>query len=362
MASVTQVVSKTTQPKGGYLPMKKFNRIPFYDGMELHEAENIHASLIGMAVDYLSRFAMGASVNEAFHISSLGAALIGMADKASAFKSLITGLDDLSIISACKLAGFDVCLRSSSSAYKPVEDIHPDAETIENIRIMVNRTVSFWEEYGPVVCSELTFEGGYSETVDSGDGDFMSSYTLWDIKVSKSTPTTKHTLQLLIYYIMGLHSIHTEYKQLSNLGFFNPRLNIAYICPISSIPQEIIADIEDNVIRYGRPAVSNQGINISEPSEEKQEFAVVDICDALGLKRNKVYADIRSGRLLAHKKRNKLYVYKEDLVEYYSYLKRQKKLNTVITISLLCAAFVIVALLVYFFYRMQFGFNVSALG
>lgn len=261
MASVTQRVAAIKQPHGGYLPMKFFKKEVFDDGLVLNENENIHASLVGMAVDYLTRFLLGDSVDKAFHISCLGASKVGMLNKANMLKSKITGLDALSIISACKLVGFDVCFRSSKSAYKPIENITPDTSTIENIRIMVNRSVSFCNKYGPIVCNELTFDGGYTDTVNSGDGDFLSENTLWDFKTSKSAPTTKHSLQILMYYIMGLHSIHDYFQNISNLGFFNPRLNTVYICPITSIPKETIENIENNVICYGGSAQLSQKNN-----------------------------------------------------------------------------------------------------
>ena len=143
MASVTQRISQIKQPYGGFLPMKCFKKENLNDGLTLNENENIHASLVGMAVDYLTRFALGSSVDKSFHISCLGAANIGMRSKATLLKSKITGLDDLSISSACKLAGFYVCYRSTKSAYKPIEDINPDEFTIENIRIMVNRSIFY---------------------------------------------------------------------------------------------------------------------------------------------------------------------------------------------------------------------------
>ena len=45
--------------------------------------------------------------------------------------------------------------------------------------------------------------GGYTYTVESGDGDFLTADTLWDFKVSKSKPTNKHTLQLLMYLLLN---------------------------------------------------------------------------------------------------------------------------------------------------------------
>ena len=50
----------------------------------------------------------------------------------------------------------------------------------------------------------FTFEGGYTNIVSSGDGDYLTEDTLWDFKVSKEEPKSKYTLQLLMYYIMGV--------------------------------------------------------------------------------------------------------------------------------------------------------------
>ena len=196
--------------------MKTFSKTFFDDGLTLNENENIFPALTGLAVDYLSRFSLGDSVDKAFHISTQGACNIHMLYKADALKAKITGLDDVSIISACKMVGFDVCYRVGLAGYKPVEEINPDAGTIENIRIMVNRCLSFWRAYGPIVCSEPTFEGGYTKTVDAGDGDFVTLDTIWDLKVSKKPPTTKHSLQILMYYIMGKHSTNEYFKNVSN--------------------------------------------------------------------------------------------------------------------------------------------------
>ena len=56
--------------------------------------------------------------------------------------------------------------------------------------------------YGPVVKDGFTFDGGYTDIVTAGDGDFLTFDTLWDFKVSIKPPTNANTLQLLMYYIM----------------------------------------------------------------------------------------------------------------------------------------------------------------
>ena len=346
MASVTQRISKIKQPYGGYLPMKYFHKEVLDDGLMLNENENIHASLVGITVDYLTRFSLGDSIDKAFHVSCLGASNIGMLKTAMLLKTQVTGLDDQSIISACKLAGFDVCFRASKSAYKPIEDINPDESTIENIRTMVNRSVTFWNKYGPIVCSEPTFEGGYTDTVDAGDGDFLSNDTLWDFKVSKSAPTTKHSLQILMYYVMGLHSIHEHFRNIANLGFFNPRLNTVYICPVSTIPKETIVEIETNVICYGISLSHDHEYNPITKIEASHttNYTVADICNMTGFKKSVVYADIRSGYLYAHKKGNKYCIFEEDFYNYIERKKTQQKIQIGVTI-----AFAVVSILIMLF-------------
>ena len=250
MYSVTQRIKAIKQPRGGYIKPKDFSSLQLDDGIELRPNENVSAILVGSAVDYLTRYMMGAPVAEAFKISLLGAARIKETTYAQNLTSEITGLDDVSIINACKMTGYDVCFRAQIALYKPVQEICPDAETISNIRIMVNRSLSFWKEYGPIVVDGFTFEGGYTSVVSSGDGDFLTTDTLWDFKVSKEAPKSQHTLQLLMYYIMGCHSIHKEFQDIKNLGIFNPRLNKIYLLEIANISDEVIQEVSSEVIGY----------------------------------------------------------------------------------------------------------------
>lgn len=54
MVSVTQRIGQVKQPYGGYLRSSDFSRINLEDGKVLGEG-NIHSSLVGLAVDYLTR-------------------------------------------------------------------------------------------------------------------------------------------------------------------------------------------------------------------------------------------------------------------------------------------------------------------
>lgn len=119
---------------------------------------------------------------------------------------------------------------------------------IEKVNIL--RSLQFFDTYGPKVLDGFTFEGGYTDTIASGDGDFITHDTLWDFKVSKNPPTSKHTLQILVYWRMGLRSIHKEFREVKYLGIYNPRLNKVYRIDVSKISSEIIEAVEKEVIGY----------------------------------------------------------------------------------------------------------------
>ena len=259
MYSVTKRIGMVKQPRGGYINKKNLTVIQLDDGITLNEGENIHASLVGLSVDYMTRFMMGTKKEDAFSISLKGAMSLDLftADKKqSAMKNAvklladIKGLDKKSITNACKLAGYDVCFRAGIIGYRPVEEINPDTNTIENIMTMINRSLSFWKEYGPITKDGFTFEGGYTDTISTGDGDYLTKDTLWDFKVSKDEPKPKYTLQLLVYYIMGMHSVHKEFKSIENLGIYNPRMNKVYTIGIDIIPQSVIDEVSTEVIGY----------------------------------------------------------------------------------------------------------------
>lgn len=259
MYSVTKRIGMIKQPRGGYINKKNLTVIQLNDGITLNEGENIHASLVGLAVDYMTRFMMGAEREEAFSISLKGAMTLDLFTgdkKQSSMKNAIKllanieGLDKKSITNACKLAGYDVCFRAGIMGYRPVEEINPDADTIENIVTMINRSLSFWKEYGPITKDGFTFEGGYTDTISTGDGDYLTKDTLWDFKVSKDEPKPKYTLQLLVYYIMGMHSIHKEFKSIKNLGIYNPRMNKVYTIDIGTISKLVIDEVSKEVIGY----------------------------------------------------------------------------------------------------------------
>ena len=276
--SVTGRIAKIKQPYGGYIRLSAFDKKNMDDGIILHEKENVHGTIIGLVVDYMTRFMMGTDIKEAFDVSLYGAKFAQTFTKEEIFADAvmllirIKGLDEQSIINACKLVTFDIWKRNPFGAAKAInyKEMNPDKDTIENIITMIKRSIKFFEEYGPVVKDGFNFEpvnatmddymkmmnskegsfGGYTAVVSSGDGDFLTKDTLWDFKVIKNNPQSKDTLQILMYWIMGQHSGQECFKTIDNIGFFNPRSNIIYTRNIKTIPDEIIKIVENDVICY----------------------------------------------------------------------------------------------------------------
>lgn len=255
-STVTQRIADITQPRGGYIPPKTLTMQQLSGGVaELPSSvENVHPGLVGTTVDSLTRFASGSPAEEAFRISLMGASHPQLAETANARRLIrgMKGLDDASVTYATQLCGYDTAYRAGISRYVPVSYIRPDRGTVANIRAMVERALSFLDEFGPKTADGFTFEGGYTDTVSKGDGDFLTLDTLWDFKVSKNPPTKDHTLQILMYWRMGLRSVHPEFRSIRYLGIFNPRLNTVYRIAVDDIPQAVIDEVDTVVIGYNK--------------------------------------------------------------------------------------------------------------
>lgn len=249
MSTVTGRIKEIKQPRGGYLPLRDFTTKDMDALGEITSPENIHPSTVGTAVDYLTRLITGSSPSEAFDISLLGARLIGEETTAHRLLSRLNGLTDDSIRAACQLSGFDVVYRAGPVWYKPVDQINPDGGTIKNIRIMTERMGLLFETNPPTL-KEFDFTGAYTDLIHIGDGDILTADTLWDIKVSKTKPQPKNTLQILIYWIMGCRSVHPQFQTIEKLGIVNPRLGKTWTISVETIPDTTLTQVSTDVIGY----------------------------------------------------------------------------------------------------------------
>ena len=259
--TVTERIKELKQPRGGYFGPKFFAKTEIDDGRTLFADENLHGTIVGSAVDYLTRISLGSDPKTAFSTSLKGAANLGLRKdmeyvgepaRAKKLAAEVKGLDDRSIINACMLSGYDVCYRRGSDFYKPVEMLTPDDSTIRNIRTLVERAVETITADGPVVLMGTEVKSESARFSGLGEIDYMTENTLWDLKVRKAKPDAKQTLQILVYYLMGKREgEHKElFSNLRYLGIINSRLGLVYRTSIADIPQETIDDVEKAVIGF----------------------------------------------------------------------------------------------------------------
>lgn len=248
--SVTQRVKSVTQPRGGFIRPSDFVVDTYNDGNTLDMDTSISPAIVGMAVDYLTRFMTGTLAPEAFRISLLGATIAGEDDNAERLLRGVRGLDKKSVVNALRLAGYDVCYRAGLRRYRPVSLIEPSEGDVHNVVTMVNRGIRFMNTVGPKVADGVTFPGGYTNIVTSGDADFVTRDTLWDVTTIKQGLDKNKILQIVMYWIMGKFSVHQCLQNLDYVGVFNPRVNKSYVLDMRTVDPAVIDTIETDVLCY----------------------------------------------------------------------------------------------------------------
>ena len=249
--TVTQRIKAIQQSAGGYIPVSMLSVKQYRDNFSLNGKENVPANYVGLAVDYLTRLRVTGNVQEAFDISLLGAGILfhnyGMSKEFMHCLELLESVKTGDISAAVQLTAYDDVYRAGII---DLPKLLPDAATIENIEIMVNRGVSFLKRFSEVKTG-LTFERGYTDIVVNGDCDYLTDNSLIDFKVLRGNVMKNHTLQILMYYLMGLHSIHSsEFQKVKWLALFNPRKNVVYYINVRRIPEVVIKEVSKNVIGY----------------------------------------------------------------------------------------------------------------
>ena len=250
--TVTQRIKAIQQPAGGYIPVSAMSIKQYRDNFSLNIKENISANYVGLAVDYLTRFRVTGNVEEAFDIPILGAKILfhnyGMHKEYLHCLRLLESVKAGDISSAVQLTAYDEVYRAGIT---DIKRLSPDAATIENIKIMVNRGVIFLKHCSTEIKTGITFEGGYTDIVVNGDCDYLTDNSLIDFKVLRGNVTKNHTLQILMYYLMGLHSIHSsEFQKVKWLALFNSRKNVVYYINVRRIPEVVIDEVSREVIGY----------------------------------------------------------------------------------------------------------------
>lgn len=254
MYSVTQRTKQVKQPYGGYINKKLFN-VNYLNGDELDiKQENISPSTVGLVVDYLTRLHFEKDIFKVFDISLRGFNLHNVIER-DIYNQLIDLLvsvklhtiqSDELIKVVCLVAPYDAIYRAGVPANQIAPKM-PNEATIRHIRIMVNRTIKLFEN-SKRLFTNITFRGGYTNLISTGDGDFATEDTIYDLKVSKQGLNSKQTLQIYLYYLLAKRSGQDKYKNINKIAIYNPRLDIEYVCNIKDIPKNIEQKVKSDVM------------------------------------------------------------------------------------------------------------------
>ena len=254
--TVASRVTFVTQPYKGFLPKEAFIYKAYTDEESLVKVISALSRLQGLAVDYLARYMLTGNKENAFRYPIEG--LLELAEKMNSKEVLfygknllekIKGLDDESIEAAVRFVGYELVYRAGENAYTDVKLIVVNQDLIQNIRILTNRTIKFFTDYGPVISCGNKFEDA-TKLIYNGDCDYITKDTLWEFWCSEKTFDSKWSLRLLMYYIMGLHSNYTEFDNVIKLGIFNPYRNESYVISVKDIKDETLWIVTHEVLGY----------------------------------------------------------------------------------------------------------------
>lgn len=280
MSSVSELIERIEQPAFGILPVSYFEKKELkQDSYAVSEKSSIPATHLGLIVDYCVKYILGVKLSDILHVEYAGYAehirvsavrfydsvseqaltqiyiederkniclsdFVSKVENAETFDEFVTNM-----LYVIQYGDFIRNIRFAYDRVGEVFDAKLSEEELRNILIFFMRTQSWVKTFDKVIPMYKFKPYGYNNTVTSGEGDFCTDKTLWDLKVSNGEPTTKDTLQLLIYYIMAKRSGNKIYKNIDSIGVYNPKLDSTWLCRIDRINPKIIRDVS-NIIGF----------------------------------------------------------------------------------------------------------------
>lgn len=244
--TITTLANNVKQPRGGYLPVKLFKETHYESENELFPDENGSKSLIGTTEDNMTRVLLGAIPEKVFEPASFG--MMAIKDLNFDLIDEVTGLDDDSILAAYQLSFYEQIYRSG---YKPTMDFElelPNEHMVENIREMINRSLLYFKQQSKVTKVGETLSIKCNVGNIHGDYDYLTEDSLIDMKVLNKKITNKHTLQIILYWIIGMKSKKKRFNNVKYLKFYNPRLNVEYQFDLDELTSDILKPILDEVL------------------------------------------------------------------------------------------------------------------
>lgn len=250
--TVTSRIATIVPPKGGYVPLS-FLKETVTDESEISMPRTLRTDVAGQCVQYYATLLYTGDSSKATEISGRG--FIRMTEEQREdYLDLCSRLDSeedergrVGVMYA--ISSYDELFRSGRFTKGPVgPDISDDEADV--LLEASKRVVAFMARH-PVTDIEVTFPGAYTDCICAGDADILCEDCLWDVKVSKYPPTRDNLLQVLVYYLMGMHSNErSKYEDVERMGIYNPLLGREYTVELSDISEDVKEEVRRKVIGY----------------------------------------------------------------------------------------------------------------
>lgn len=81
-----------------------------------------------------------------------------------------------------------------------------------------------------------------------GDYDYLTEDSIIDMKILSKKITNKHTLQIILYWIIGMKSDKKHFSNVKHLQFYDPRLNVEYQFDLDDLTPQLLKPILEEVL------------------------------------------------------------------------------------------------------------------
>ncbi|GCE63871.1 hypothetical protein [Candidatus Mycoplasma haematohominis] len=253
------------QPGNGVLDPALFTTTKLPTTLEIGDEEFTSSLLISIASVYLFRFIKLEAEPEVIFKLALKIANTYSDDpeidytenwrhNSKVLLSYVRGLDDDSIVSTVRLAGFNSYYSDVDAG---IESVNVGAKSMNDIRDLFERICDFSDLVGLVNdASELDFSKVRADCVfiNVVDRHFVAGDTFWHIKAFRPGEGLNkvETLELLVFYLFGLRSDKNKelFKDIKKLGIFDARTNTTFVINVSDIPKSAIDEASQKVIGF----------------------------------------------------------------------------------------------------------------
>lgn len=266
------------QPRGGFLPVDSMEVASISDDSDfsakvekLAKKSTMPDAMMAQCLDYMIKIYVNAvlsfeGMNPVHIMSTLRSARSGAtkANKREEFMQAFTGLRE-EMLNRNRPMDYKKVLQllSENSEYEAVAHA---GKVFKNSNYKVTKADAELFEY--ISRSSLLhfcllnhrtapnfFLGTKAKNVAPSACDIATDFVLYELKYTKSEPTSKHTFQLLLYYIVGLHEHTQAFWRIHQLEVVNLRLGKAYIIRTDQITDETIKTIEKDILGYSSSIV-----------------------------------------------------------------------------------------------------------